>query len=104
MPRRPSPFLFPSLRSPERVFSGYSKCKKRLDEQSSVSDWRIHDLRRSVATGMARLQVQPHVVERLLNHSSDTFSGVAGVYNRFSYLLEMREALEKWENHVNVID
>ena len=39
----------------------------------------------------------PHVVERILNHATGTFGGVAGVYNRFQYLPEMREALLLWE-------
>lgn len=100
VPRQPSHFLFPSLRTPSRVFSGYSKCKNRLDKHSETSDWRLHDIRRTVATGMAKLEVPPHVVERLLNHSSGTFGGVAGIYNRFGYLPEMRAALEKWERYV----
>jgi hypothetical protein len=41
--------------------------------------------------------VPPHVVERILNHATGTFGGVAGVYNRFQYLPEMREALLLWE-------
>ncbi len=45
--------------------------------------------------------VPPHVVERVLNHVSGTFKGVAGVYNRFGYLPEMREALLAWEAHIN---
>jgi hypothetical protein len=49
---------------------------------------------------MARARVPPHVVERVLNHVSGTFGGVAGVYNRFGYLPEMREALVVWEQHV----
>ena len=98
-----SGFLFPSRRSPDRVFSGFSKCKRRLDEASGVSDWRLHDIRRTVATGMARLGVAPHVVERVLNHASGTFAGVAGVYNRFGYLPEMRAALEAWEGHVRAL-
>jgi hypothetical protein len=53
-----------------------------------------------MATGMARLEVQPHVIERILNHVSGTISGVAAVYNRFQYLNEMRSGLEKWAKHV----
>lgn len=45
---------------------------------------------------MARLKVPPHVVEKILNHTSGTFSGVAGVYNRYGYDDEKREALNKW--------
>ena len=47
-----------------------------------------------------RGQVPPHVVERILNHVTGTFGGVAGVYNRFQYLDEMRGALELWARHI----
>ena len=93
--------LFPAQKiNADRPVSGISKFKSRLDEISQVFDWRIHDLRRTVATGMAKKQIPPHVVERILNHKSGTFGGVAGVYNRFGYLPEMRNALETWETHV----
>ena len=95
-PRTSETFVFPSLRSPERCFSGYSKCKARLDAASGVTDWTLHDLRRTMATGLASLGAPPHVVEKLLNHTSGTFSGVAGIYNRFEYRPEMRAALETW--------
>ena len=51
-------------------------------------------------TGMARLGVPPHVMERVLNHSSGTFAGVAGVYNRFEYAPEMRDALQIWARQI----
>ena len=92
-------FVFPA-RGRERPISGFSKWKRELDGLSKVGDWRIHDLRRTVASGMARLGVPPHVVERILNHTTGTLGGVAGVYNRFGYLPEMRAALELWAKHV----
>ena len=61
-----------------------------------VSDWRLHDLRRTMATGMARLGVGIHVVEKLLNHQSGTFGGIVGVYQKFEFADEKREAMEKW--------
>ena len=67
---------------------------------NGVADWRIHDLRRTAATGMAELGVQPHIIEAILNHYSGYRSGVAGVYNRARYLEEMRSALEKWAAHI----
>ncbi|MEQ1718962.1 MAG: tyrosine-type recombinase/integrase [Hyphomicrobium sp.] len=94
-------FVFPAVRSDTTTFSGFSKLKRRLDELSSVADFTLHDLRRSAATGMARLGVSPHVVERVLNHVSGTFAGVAGTYNRFGYLPEMRDALDIWASHIN---
>ena len=69
---------------------------KQLYRLSGTSGWTIHDLRRTAATGMAELGVQPHVIERILAHSTGTISGVAARYNRAAYLAEMREALETW--------
>lgn len=76
--------------------SGFSKMLRRLSEGSETSEWRLHDLRRTAASGMARLSVAPHVVEKVLNHISGTISGVAAVYNRYGYDAEKRDALEKW--------
>lgn len=99
MPRLKGDLVFPP-RSGNATISGFGKWKAELDALICVHDWRLHDIRRTVATGMARLGVAPHVVERILNHTSGTFGGVAGVYNRFGYLPEMRAALEKWAEHV----
>ncbi len=67
---------------------------------SGVGDWRLHDFRRTVASGLARLQTPPHVIEAVLNHRSGTISGVAAVYNRYNYLDEKRQALDGWARHV----
>jgi hypothetical protein len=63
----------------------------------------VHNLRRTVATELAGLNVQPHIIERLLNHSNGILGGVAGIYNRFGYQDEMREALRPWADTVNEI-
>jgi integrase len=76
--------------------SGFSKMVRRLSEGSGTSGWRLHDLRRTAASGMARLRVAPHVIERVLNHISGTISGVAAVYNRYGYDDEKADALEQW--------
>jgi integrase len=85
-------------------FQGWSKAKAALDRRIAVgralSPWRLHDLRRTVATHMAELGVQPHVVEAVLNHVSGHKAGVAGVYNRALYTAEKRRALELWGEHV----
>ena len=93
-------FVFPARGSTVTTFSGFGKAKNRLDREVEIDDWRLHDLRRTAATGMAKLGAPPHVVERVLNHSTGQLGGVAGIYNRFQYLDEMREALELWAVHV----
>jgi integrase len=69
---------------------------QRLSAASDTSGWRLHDLRRTAASGMARAGVAPHVVEKVLNHVSGTISGVALVYNRYGYNKEKRVALDGW--------
>jgi integrase len=100
VPRINDELVFPPRGNEETTTSGFSKMKRRLDELSRVSDWTLHDLRRSAATHMASLGVAPHVIKRILNHTSGTFGGVAGIYNRFQYLPEMCEALGLWANHI----
>lgn len=80
--------------------SGFGRVKDRIDEAVGATDWRTHDLRRTAASGMARLSIPPHVVEKVLNHKSGVISGVAAVYNRYGYEKEKRDALEKWADFV----
>jgi integrase len=93
----------------QRGFSGWSRCKERLDERIAQKNampllaWRLHDIRRSVATGMADLGVQPHIIEAVLNHVSGSKAGVAGIYNRSTYEPEKRRALELWANHLMAV-
>ena len=86
----------------ERVpVSGFGWAKVRLDElMGETPAWTLHDLRRTAATGMARLNVSPHVVDKILNHTAGTIRGVAAVYNRFEYLPERKAALEAWGRFV----
>jgi integrase len=84
----------------QTVFQGYSKAKTRLDHLSGVEDWTLHDLRRTVVSGMARLGVAPHVADKILNHQSGTISGVAAVYQRHEFLKERERALQLWGDHV----
>ena len=82
--------------------SGFGRVKERLDTALGTSGWRFHDLRRTAASGMARIGVAPHVIEKVLNHQSGVISGVAAVYNRHGYEAEKREALERWADYVKV--
>jgi integrase len=84
--------------------SGLGRAKSRLAFAAGVADWRTHDLRRTVASGMARLGIAPHVVEKVLNHKTGAISGVAAVYNRYGYEKEKREALDKWAEYLNEVE
>ncbi|MCD7059126.1 tyrosine-type recombinase/integrase [Pelagibacterium xiamenense] len=83
--------------------SGFGRAKDRIDDAVGASDWRTHDLRRTVASGMARMSIPPHVVEKVLNHKSGVISGVAAIYNRYGYEKEKRKALETWADYVEAL-
>jgi len=100
IPRTTSPLVFPARGKPGQPYAGYTKPKAAIDEATGITGWTLHDLRRTAATGMAKHGVSPHVIERILNHTGGTFGGVAGVYNRFQYMPEMRVALEDWEKQL----
>jgi integrase len=85
--------------------NAFSKSKSRLDKicgvnASTGSAWTLHDLRRTAASGMARLGIALHVIEKILNHQHGQISGVAAIYNRYSFMAEQREALERWSRFV----
>ena len=84
-------------------FTGWDDQKEALDKRSGVIGWTLHDIRRSVATKLADIGVQPHIIEQILNHQSGHKAGPAGIYNRSSYEREVRAALALWEDHVRTI-
>ena len=86
--------------SGSKPFQSFSAAKRELDRLSAVSDWRLHDLRRTCVSGMAKLGVAPHVADKILNHQTGTISGVAAVYQRHDFLAERKDALERWSIHV----
>jgi integrase len=79
--------------------------KGALDRRlgAAVGPWRLHDIRRSVATRMADLGIMPHVIEAVLNHHSGHRSGVSGIYNRSAYEREVKAALALWGDHVRTL-
>jgi integrase len=91
-------------------FRNWGEAKAALDQRAGVAAWTIHDLRRSCATHMGRLGVQPHIIEVLLNHRSAAQVGelalpghrstIAGVYNRAAYEVEVRQAALLWAEHI----
>jgi len=88
-------------------FSGWSRCKAALDKSiaAPLEPWTLHDLRRTAATRMADIGIQPHVIEAVLNHVSGHKAGVAGIYNRASYEPEKRAALDRWaENLLAIVE
>lgn len=101
------------------AISGFSRAKRRLDaailhgrrralaetggdpaKAKPPGNWTLHDLRRTCATGMGALGVHPHVIEAALNHAGGYRAGVAGVYQRQTYLEERSQAFEIWAEHL----
>ena len=78
--------------------SNYGKNKRRLDAllPSDMPPWRLHDLRRTVASGLARLGINLPVIEKVLNHASGSFAGIVGVYQKHEFSQEKRQALDAW--------
>jgi integrase len=95
---QPGQYVFSMLGT--KPFQEFSRAKRQLDQLSGVSGWRLHDLRRTCVSGMARLGVAPHVADKILNHQAGTISGVAAVYQRHDFLAERRAALDLWGAHV----
>ena len=89
-----------------KPFSGWSKSKSALDgavagaHGASLAPWSVHDLRRTVATGLQRLGVRLEVTEAVLNHISGSRAGIAGVYQRHDWAAEKRAALDAWAAYV----
>ena len=80
--------------------NNWKKDKDRLDALVQLDDWTIHDIRRTVASGMARLGVSLVVIEKVLNHVSGSLAGIVGVYQRYEFADEKRAALQQWADHV----
>jgi len=85
--------------------NSWGKIKRRISARTGIAaeTWRLHDLRRTAATGMQKLSVQVPVIEKALNHQSGVFRGVAGIYPRHDYADEIRIALQRWADRVEEI-
>jgi integrase len=99
LPKFEGPFVF-STTGGARPYQGEAKAKARAEERSGVTSWRLHDLRRTMATGMAKLGVPVQVTEAVLNHRSGAVSGIAAVYQRHDYAGEKGGALRLWADHL----
>jgi integrase len=86
-----------------RTWGGWSKSKSDLDKASGVTNWTLHDLRRTFVTNMARIGTPLPVIERYINHVSGSFGGVVGVYQRHDYMDEMRDAAHRYEAHLQTL-
>lgn len=113
---KPSAYVFTT--TGKTPISGWTKARRAIDAKidelrkadaakrnargkiEPLADWRIHDLRRTVATGLQRLGIRLEVTEAVLGHVSGSRGGIVGVYQRHTYADEKRAALEAWASHV----
>jgi integrase len=87
-----------------RPITGFNLVKQRIDARvPDAAPWVFHDVRRTVASGLARLGVNLPVIEKLLNHVSGSFGGIVGVYQRHSFSDEKRAAMQAWANFVDTL-
>ena len=93
-------FLIKTGRTGDKPVNGFSKAKVQLDRLSGITDWKFHDIRRTVATNLSKLGVDRSLLQRIVNH---TDSGVTAIYDRYSYLEEKRDALQKWAGRLDDI-
>ena len=83
-----------------RPISGFARAKARLDKRVCIAHWRLHDLRRTVRTELARLGVPEIVSERVIGHGP---RGLVAIYNMHQYTTEKRDALDRWARELHDI-
>lgn len=93
-------YVFRSAKDVSLRYNGYTFHLKQLQKASGTSGWTLHDLRRTFASLHAELGTPIHVIEKMLNHVTGQISGVAAIYNRYSYMAEMRAACLKYDAHL----
>jgi len=98
-PRPNSKYMFTTtLVTP---ISGFHKAKQALDEDDEIPNWRIHDLRRTVASEMQRIGILPQVIDKVLNHTD--LKALRAIYQRYDYFEEKEQALRRWGNELQSI-
>ena len=102
------PYVFPASRTrfkdrPATTFNGWGKPKADFEKQLGIPPWTLHDLRRTFRTKWAELGILREVAERYINHVSGVHSGIQAVYDRHTYLPEMRKAVDIWETHLQIL-
>jgi integrase len=84
--------------------SQFDRIKHELDaHMKPQTPWVLHDVRRSAASGMAKLGIRLPVIEKCLNHTGGSFRGIVGVYQRHDFAAEKRDALQRWADHIDAI-
>jgi len=92
-----SPYVFPAPRAPDKPVTNFTDTKARLEQLANIAPWCIHDLRRTVATGLGDFSILPKVKKKIFNHSENE---VHDIYDRFEYFKERCHALHQWAEYI----
>lgn len=95
-----SPYAFPSPKKPNQPMKWFSKSKGRVAAASNVSDWGLHDLRRTATTGFGIFRIDYKVKQKILNHAN---GNVTDIYDQFEYFEQCFEAMHRWAQYVRKI-
>lgn len=96
-------YVFNSLIKANTPINAHSKITKRISKVSGVNSFRIHDIRRTVATLLAKEGTPRHVLKKILNHTEGERADITSVYDRYDYLDEKRQALMGLERSIQLI-
>ncbi len=98
-----SGLLFPARGRIGASFNGWSKASAALWKITGIEGATLHDIRRTYASNMARIGIPIHIIEKLLHHQSGSFGGVVGIYQQYSFMTEMRQAVDSHEKFLHSI-
>ena len=102
LPRLAGPYLLSA--SGERPWCNFPRNKRYLDARlPGMAPWVLHDVRRSVATGLQRLGARLETIEAVLGHVSGSRRGIVGTYQRHAFEAEARQALDAWGRHIEAL-
>jgi integrase len=89
----------------DRGFTGWTDDKRALDARlgEQARPWVLHDLRRTCATRMCDINIEPYVVEQILNHQSGHRGGIVSVYNKSKYQVAVQKAVATWDRHLRAL-
>ena len=93
-------YVFSSGRIGDLPINGFSKAKKNLDKHCKVTDWKFHDIRRTVATNLSKMGYDRLLIKRILNHVD---RDVTAIYDRYQYINEKKDALQQWAEKLDKI-
>ena len=93
-------YIFTSGRIGDLPINGFSKSKNNINKHSKITDWKLHDIRRTVATNLSKMGYDRLLIKRILNHVD---RDVTAIYDRYQYINEKKDALQQWAEKLDKI-